>query len=255
MQNELEINPQIKPQIEISTKPQIVEDLSSPYIEIKGKESVFFDANILGVDKWPQMLKETEDGRERLMVVSKRNGKNYFSDIYSGLSEKQNKGNNAEVYIPLFPQGLKSLLPGMEDVLTVHTHHMVKLDEVQTTIISDADITNFVNCKDYALVMIDRGGAHILVRTEKTYNSRELIDKEIVDRIQHEIAEKNRNILDVIKLVSKELSHYGIGYLYTPNLTPDPKGYVEFFDPNKVPEKLTKQNFTALSPDIHTPLP
>lgn len=227
MENEQQIN------------PHKIENFSSPHIEMQGRESVFIDSKILGTEKWGQIIQETKiDSKERGMMVSIRGEKTYISDIFTGLSEKQDGGNNAEIFTPLFPHGLKSLLPGMKDVLFVHSHPMPKeLDHIQTTIFSDADIANFINCEDRASVMIDRGGAHILVRTGETYNSRELVNKRIVENTQEETVRKEGKIIDTIKAVSKELSQYGIGYLYTPNLTPDPKGYVEFFDPNKIPEE------------------
>lgn len=219
-----------------------IEDLSTHHIEAHGSGSIFIKTEAIAASLWQQMIEATQqDYKERGVVVSKSGKKFYTSRVFEGTGEQIDYKNSDKISAtssfnpPLLPQGIRSLIPGMKDIVVVHTHPMPpKLDHLSTTPLSDIDIHAFVNAQHNGLVMIDRGGAHLLVRTRTSYNDSDLLKKNIVDEAVEVVKRNDGVVLDVIKATSQQLANYGLGYFYTQTLLPNIKGFVEFNNPRSL---------------------
>lgn len=218
-----------------------IENFSKKHVERPITGPILVDVRGIAADKWPEMQNRAQKShREQGVVVSRLGTILYTSKIFEGYGERNDYDNPhrkipASFTPPLFPHGLISLHPGMENIVLVHVHPIPpELDHLITAPLSDTDIHTFVKHNYKGLVSLDRGGVHLLVRTRHSYNESDLLTKNIVDETITEVRAKNGTTLDVIKLVDHKLSQYGLGYFYTSNLVQNPKGYVEFFDPKNV---------------------
>ncbi len=225
---------------EAALAPPRIEDFSTKRIEIFGKGSLLVDKEVVAADKWPGMVAATQlDFRERGIVVSRRsNGKLMTSKVFEGLGERFDYDNRARKIpssfsLPLLPHGARSLLPKIKDIVVVHSHPMPpEVDHLQTTAISDVDIHSFINADYNALVMVDRGGAHLLVRVGHLLGDILPAERNIVEETIEAVSQERGGARDVIKSLATQLPSYGLGYFYTPTLSPDPKeGYVKFYNP------------------------
>lgn len=218
-----------------------VEDLSTRYVEKTGNAPVLIDGAVIAAGKWQQMVDLTQqDFKERGVVVSRNNRKLYTSRIFEGTGEQSEyddktlkvKRGSGSFTPPILAHGIRSLHPGMKDLVLVHSHPMpTELDHLKTTPLSDTDIHAFINSNYKGLVMVDRGGAHLLVRTHDSYTDGELLKQKIVHEAIRSVNSENGSVMDVLKILSGKLTPYGLCYLYTPELTPDSSGCVRFHTP------------------------
>jgi hypothetical protein len=168
------------------------------------------DNELLAAELWPEMLDLTQkDGIERGAVVSWDGKKLSTSKIITG-----SKGSFSP---PFLPHGLRSLLPSTRDIVYVHTHHMSQeIDHVTTTIVSDEDINTFANLSGKAMVMIDRGGIHMLTRKPSILKPTGENKLTIVEEALRKAKAGGNTSMDVIREVAKSLESHGINYHFSP---------------------------------------
>lgn len=218
-----------------------IESFKSPYVETRGR-TIVVDAEAVAFPFWQQMIDETQrDKKERGMVVSKIGNELLTSKIFIGQGERRDYDGNivsASFSLPFFLHGFQSLDPRIKDLVVIHTHPMLPdLDHLATTVFSDGDIRNFIKHTYNGLVSLDRGGAHLLVRTASRFDDKELFEKSIVKEIMNNVIEKGGKVIDVIKQPSQELPKYGLGYYFVPwDLIPKQGSkHVQFYDPKNLP--------------------
>lgn len=186
----------------------------------------------IGFLKWPEMIRLTqEDKKERGIVVSQRGKKILVSDIY--------EGKEGEITTPDLPHGRSSFFPGNR-VADIHTHYMGKDYKPPTTCVSDKDLKAFSTSEDPAVVVIDLGGAHLIVDIGKT-DSRQILPKKIVTAIYNSVADRDGLMIEVQQTLAKQLPEYGLAYYFSPSRIddtgkvimpqPDSAGYIKFTKP------------------------
>lgn len=181
------------------------------------------EPQLLGVQNWAEMLAQTQrDKKERGFVVSTNGRKLLISQV--------SEGEERSFSTPVFPHGVRTLMPNTKDLVYVHTHYMSpEIDHVQTSAFSDLDINAFARSRARAIVAVDRGGTHMLARKQYSLPQREPMPKIEVamDAIKRAKAGGNTAI-DVVKEIAKDLEKFGVLYYYSPQLTPSPEGFIEF---------------------------
>jgi hypothetical protein len=226
----------------IDSSPRI-EDFSTNRIEISRKGSMLVNVKVVAVDRWENMLSATQkDYRERGIVISRKGNRLFTSKVAVGNDIEPGDTNIGErtFPIPFLPHGIRSLDPTMKDIVVVHTHPMLsELDHLRTSIISDLDIHSFVASDYKSLVMIDRGGAHLLVRNSFSPDEEErLLRRKIVKETTKKIKEQEGGTLEVMQSLDLELRNYGLRYFFTPFTEPDSSGkFIEFHLPQNVERK------------------
>ncbi len=177
----------------------------------------------IGAADWPGMISQTgKDGKERALVVSSNAGKLMTSRIFVGRAET--KITPANIHPPFLPHGIKSLLPGLKDIAYVHTHPKPpELDHIQTTIFSEGDIRAYYDSLYPAMVMIDKGGVHILLRTFSADEERELPNYNLDKAAFREAGKGNFTAIEVIQELSKIIYPYGLRYYYSSTLESSPR--------------------------------
>lgn len=199
-------------------------------IEIPGfGREITVNGDNIGASKWQEMLTGSQtDEKERHLNV-----------FYNPLTKKFTPGNiviaeKTSFNVGNVPLGFSGIGPrGMlyEHIANVHTHPMTKEDEhLKTTIPSIEDIKNFLNHTYSAGVIIDRGGAHLLVRTYERINE-DLPPDDLIKNIIAEVKAKDGITTDVQKQLNSVLSRYGLVYFYTEALTPSEDGTITFKKP------------------------
>lgn len=218
-----------------------IESFKSPYVETRGR-TIIANAEAVAFPFWQQMIDETQrDKRERGMAVSKIGNELLTSKIFIGQGERRDYDGNivsASFSFPFLSHGLRSLDPRIKDIVVIHTHPMPPdLDHLATTVFSDGDIRAFIEHAYNGLVSLDRGGAHLLVRTDSRSDYKELFEKNIVKEIMNNVIEKGGKVIDVIKQLSQELPKYGLWYYFVPwDLIPKQGSkHVQFHDPKNLP--------------------
>jgi hypothetical protein len=195
------------------------ESLRNSYIENPWAPTMFVNADSVAAGKWPEMLAETQkDLRERGVVVSRSGDKIITSKIFTGVAEGEiSERHRAHITMPILSQGLRSLLPKTKDITFVHTHSMPpQLNHLQTTIVSDADILSFIRSELNGLVVVDRGGAHLLVRTRETYGQKPSWRENTVNEIIAKSIKAQGSVMNAMTAVANELQKSGLGYYFSP---------------------------------------
>ena len=123
--------------------------------------------------------------------------------------------------MPMFPFGImKGLSTRVREDVVIHTHPMPpEVAHVKTSIISDKDIRAFVGSKYSGMVMLDRGGAHLLARTRQIHSYYNAPAPDLVSRTMREVIAESGGSMDVMAETARQLGQYGLGYYYTPDLT------------------------------------
>lgn len=253
----------MEPEGKEATIPQRkIEDFTSGYVEF-GRDSVQVDANIVAAESWKELVSETqEDGRERGVVISRdKNGETLKSPIFIGHGEEFDeetgrKISSGSIVHPYLPHGLKNQLRlRPKGVVFVHSHPMPeKINHIYTMHFSDLDIERFLLEKFNAFVAVDRGGAHLLVRTKNPYLA-SFVNKHtenvnIVSQTIDTVTKEKGTSLDIVKKLSAELPRrYGLAYYFTPSLEADTQGYVKFLNPRNINENQLSKNLNNLSSD------
>ena len=194
-----------------------------------GKEITVRGDN-LGVNKWQEMVSATQtDGRER--------GLNVF---YNPLTKRFTPGNivtggernfktGADTPVDTSDIGLKGIFSNL--VASIHTHPLVEESaHLKTSVPSGNDIRAFLNHSYSAMVVIDKGGSHLIVRTREKIDD-ELPSSDLVQRKIDEVAVKNGTVSDVQKQLNSMISQYGLEYFYTDCLVPAENGTITFRKP------------------------
>ena len=210
---------------ELPRQTEKIDILPTKYRENYYGGPLAVSGQIIGAPFWQKMIAETQaDNKERGIVISRKSNKDIItSSVFIG-EEKS--------FTPLvLPHGLKSLFSPIKDIALVHTHAMpLSSDHLLTTTFSDGDIRTFIPSKYYALIAIDRGGAHLLVRKHKPYMEN-IPEANMISKIIAETIEENGSTMDVIKKISSHIKQFDLAYLFTPQLTPDLDGNITFQDP------------------------
>lgn len=190
----------------------------------------------LATGLWPEMKRQTQhDGKERAVVVSSIRGKTQSSAIFIGTAEKGSTA--ASITPPLFPHGFKSLLPGVKDLAYVHTHPKPEdtLGHLKTTLLSDGDIRSFDNSVYPALVMIDPGGVHILLRTPN-YSSSTLPNYNLHEEALKRAKEGNNTTAAAMTAQAHILAPVGIRYYFTSSMNNTNNGSISLKDVRSLKE-------------------
>lgn len=195
-------------------------------INNKCSQSILVATDVLATDLWHKLVSATQaDYRERGLVVGRHIGKNELvrSKIIEGFGKEQGE-NPAEVeaafQAPMLPFGARSMSPRVKRDVIIHTHPMPpEVDHVRTSIISDKDIHAFTNSKYNAMVMLDRGGAHLVARTRRSYSYDIEPKSDLVSSTMREVIAESGGSMDVMTRLASRLGQYGLAYFYTPELT------------------------------------
>lgn len=221
--------------IEVEARDAELLDLS---IEQTGRilpPRISVDGRHVALDEWEKLLRLTDEtGKEHGLVVSTRGGKKGFltSRITEGYEEEyEHEGKIIKVPAfrsPAFPHGLKSLLPGVKEIVEIHTHPIMPEDShLTTTGFSDWDIEAYVNSSLHAYIMIDRGGVHMLTGRGRNINLEDIVARQIsASAIKHALG-STKSMAEVRTEMARSLSGYGINYYFSPNNKPSQGGRVQ----------------------------
>lgn len=183
---------------------------------------IIVSADNVGAGLWQEMIEET-------VATGKEVGRGIF---YDRIGRKFVPGElivghetGIDEFIPLPPpiKGFRGALLSL--ATTVHTHPMTSAPLARTSIPSGADLQMFLFSVDGAMVTIDRGGAHLIIRTEAPKKD-DLPPQDLVRRKIDEVADRDGVIADVQRQFNGLLNEYGATYFYTPHLAPAADGTV-----------------------------
>lgn len=207
---------------------QINKNTLRQYQEWGLDETINIDIDLIAAQKWQEMLDLTQsDGKERSLVVSSDGKRLHTSKIFLG-------SRNTSGY-PLLPHGLKSALPTTKDIVYIHTHYMPpELDHVKTTTVSDTDISNFLNLPGKAMVVIDRGGVHMLARQPYTANLRkDKIPGNIAENALKQAKKSSNTAQETMTIIAQKLMSFGIRYYFSENKNPSSANQIRLTDVSK----------------------
>nr|MBI5455504.1 hypothetical protein [Candidatus Levybacteria bacterium] len=213
------------PEISTSSNITLLKDRITEISEFAREITV--KADNIGASKWQEMLTQTKsDGKERRLNV-----------FYNLLTKKFTPGNTvvgtaegfktgADVPIEVSDIGLKGMFH--HQVADVHTHPLTEEDaHLKTTVPSGNDLRTFLSSAYSAMVAIDRGGAHLLIKSREIAEGK-LPPADLVQKKIEEIAKKGGVVTDVQKHLNRMFSQYGVSYFYSENLTPLEDGTITF---------------------------
>lgn len=216
------------PEIPTSSNITLLKDRLT---EVSGfTREVTVRADNVGAQKWQEMLAATQsDGKERgLIVYRSLLSQNKFSTskISTGTGVKNRKAHVAPQFEDIGIRGF--ILPV---VAKIHTHPRTpEVQPLKTLIPVDGDLQLFFGYDYSAMITLDDGGAHLLIRTGESIRQDPPPNNLIGDAIDKEAA-KEGLVANVQKRLNTILSEYGISYFYTENLTPSEDGTVTFKKP------------------------
>lgn len=203
-------------------------ELLNSEIMNKFSMSIQVAADVLATDTWAELVNATQtDYREHGLVIGRNAGNNKLvrSKILEGygreMLQESEQVLEAAFPVPMFPFGIiKGMSPRIKEDVALHTHPMPpEVDHVRTSIISDKDLQVFTGSKYNAMVMLDRGGAHLLARTRPTYSYASAPEPNLVSSTMREVIAESGGSMDVMARLAHRLGQYGLGYFYTPELT------------------------------------
>lgn len=190
------------------------------------------DGTNLGADKWDEMFNGTlEDGKERGLMVF------YHPIKRSYVTSKISVGSTKNVSHSISDLGIKGFF--LPETASIHTHPPAVSETsgeyLATSPPGDKDLQTFLSNTISAMIVLDRSGAHMLVRTNLLPNGQmpnsEDVPNDLVQNIIEEIKKKDGTTVDVQKEMSKILPSYGIGYFFTSEIHPDENGNLTFRRP------------------------
>lgn len=133
--------------------------------------------------------------------------------------------------LPFLPHGFKSLDPCIKNLAPIHTHPISEdLGHLQTTVISAADILAYTQNAYNALVMIDKGGVHMLTGKDPLQILDARIVQKIVDYSFNTASSNSNTVAQVRGEIAKALHLFGIRYYFSSDKTPSEDGYIIFED-------------------------
>lgn len=203
---------------EVSPRDNTTVDITKPHEHLLGNV-INIDGHQIGTSKWEEMLSLTQnDRKERGVIVSSILGKTETGKIFEGVEEI--KGISASTTPPIFDSFRKFFLE--KRLALTHTHPMTdELNHLSTSIFTDADIQSFYQTTYNAVVAIDRGGAHLLLKTRKPYEEN-IPPNNLVRKRFSEVENTTGLIKDAIRLVAEDLEQYGIAYYFCPDVSSAP---------------------------------
>lgn len=193
-------------------------------VDLTKKESFFLGPEIsipgeqLGADKWSELLDRTnQTGKEYGFCVWERGKKISIDKITEGLEGEWYPDLN--ILARLFKTNIS----------IVHSHPKpAALDHVETTLVSMGDINSFINSSSKSLVMLDKGGVHLLIRQGLIFRDESTDVREEFKDVFRGFS--NKTSADVRKETAKILSRWGIKYFFSNTLTPSADGFVNLKD-------------------------
>lgn len=202
-------------------------ELLDSELRSKCSPSILVAADVLATDQWQELVNVTQaDFRERGLVVGRHSSKHQLvrSKIIKGRGQTRTNSSGrpteAALVVPILPFGIRSISPRIKASVAIHTHPMPpEVDHIQTSTISDKDIDTFSRSSYKAMVMLDRGGAHLVARicSGELYGSKPAPD--LVSATMREVITESGSSMDVMTKLARRLGQYGLAYFYTPELT------------------------------------
>ena len=244
-----------------TTTPRTITTLASRVTEIPYSREITVKTENVGMQQWGEMLDRMDnEGKEMAMDV--------FRNVFTGsfatgsIVEYDERGYEHKHDKPIRASeigGLKSFTH--DPVVSLHTHPLSG-DEahIKTSIPSGNDIRTFLSSMHSALVIVDRGGSHLLVRTREFHprnpesfesvlrkgskrrplqhaskpdwpDEEDLPPDDLMKKKIKEIAARGGVVADVQKELNGMIAQYGLRYFYTEQLTPNEDGTITFKTP------------------------
>lgn len=179
----------------------IYTDISKPVDERRLATVLEVDAGQVGASKWEEMLRLTQsDGKEREISVSLFRGKLEITGI--------TEGNETSATSPVDFAGV---LLGKRKIARIHTHPGEK-DQP-----SDTDIQVAHGNPERVEIMLDKGGAHLLI-SKRSPHPGETVPR-VKEKRHLEVLGTTGLLKDAIRLVAGDLESYGLAYYFCPDLS------------------------------------
>lgn len=200
-------------------------------------------AENVGAQKWQEMLRlMQETGREtRMDVFFNRITRKFIpGSIVIGEERASKKGPDSPVEFSDVDGGLNKLF--CDRVVSTHTHPMGPEEaQMKTSVPSGKDLIKFLINTEGAMIIIDRGGAHLLIKIREfiakdpsierrtrrrplqadnlaggNFEGEDLPSEDLVQNKIDEVKEKDGIIADVQAELNTMFSPYGVRYLFCP---------------------------------------
>ncbi len=205
-------------------QPQIL-DLS---LENRGAflgASIYVPNEMIAASLWKEMIEKTQAADEEFgVIISSRRKEILTSRIFKGLGESKDYNGRvkspASFTPPFLPHGLKSLSPFVKDLVLVHTHPIpTEISHLPTTVMSGADINVYVTGPYNALVMIDKGGVHMLTGRNPYRPTVEINESKIISEALEVTKNSTNKSAEFRAEIAKRLAPFGIKYYFSPDIT------------------------------------
>lgn len=172
------------------------------------------NADNVGANYWTELLNSSEaDGHERNLLIFKNPLSNKFTP------GKIITGSNTHTSTSLNEHGIKTFLSQV--AVSIHTHPTSDENKHLQTLPpgdNDLQIIEKGNFGAGSMIVIDRSGAHLLIRT--AVNKSESLPSDIIKKLAEEVKSQNGTTLDVQKKLNQKLNPYSYSYFFTNNITP-----------------------------------
>ncbi len=197
--------------------------------------TVSIPSGFLATEHWVDLVDATENnGRVHGYVVGidKEDGVPVLSarqQAEAGIVDEDGKEvEPASLRVPRFPFGLLRSRQ-IKKAALVYTHRVPNSEDYPpTTTFSDEDISQFFGSDYAAMLMLDKGGAHLIAKKERfARDAWGMPHPKLVETTADDVLEGSRSMRDVLNRVAYQLSVHGVGYYYTPDLL-QPNDSVEF---------------------------
>jgi len=194
-------------------------------VDTNFSSNVSMPSLFLGVKHWLDLVSATNnDGHEYGYSIGiNREGSPVESERLEGYPAiTDGTGTVVEkagLMPPIYPFGFRRARQ-VKKATYIHTHPLPDTDNHPSTgTFSDRDIHYFVGSDYFAMIMLDRGGAHLLAKDERfTRDRAEQLNQKLVETTVYDVREGSKSMRDILKRVAYNLSIYGISYYYTPEL-------------------------------------
>lgn len=227
-------------------------------------------ADNIGTQKWREMLRlMQETGKEQKMDMFYNPFTHNFvpGNIVAGVERGFKTGPNIPIETSEI-DGLRNMF--CKHVASVHTHPMGPEEaQMKTSVPSGNDLIKFLINADSAMVVIDRGGAHLLIKTREfiakdppterrkttrrplqaadsaggDFEGEDLPPEDLVQNKIDEVKAKDGIIADVQAELNTIFSPYGVQYFFCPtaNITTLEDGTITFKTFSRADAKIEKE--------------
>jgi hypothetical protein len=211
--------------LEQSSQPLLL-DLRENIVDVALPPKIRVDARLFGAEKWEQMIADSQtDGKERGVFVSTdRKGTAHFSDV----RESEDSVNDVSVVSlseGFAPHGFRSFIPGryrLEPFAFVHTHPLPSdLDNLPTSALSTQDLASFSASAVKVYIVLDRGGAHLLLKRNVPHQTHAINAKEIVDQAYKTAEHGTQSVAEVRRMMGEQLAKLGYFYYFSSDIAVD----------------------------------